>query len=203
MKVVIEHLDEELFDWCIKEYLDIFEFLGKERDRLLVTNMSLDASKKLCSAEPLIQTTSKTIKELVDSGEIPFERVCLLDSETDKRAAPTDRDEFDYILVGGILGNVEEFDFDKTKELRKHGFKSRHLGEVQMPTNTATRVAIRVMDRGEPFDSLRFIDYPEFKLSKRERIVMPFRYEESAGQPLLPPGVLEIIKRETSFDEFF
>lgn len=43
-----------------------------------------------------------------------------------------------------------ELSLDRTKELRKLGFAGRHLGPIQMSTDTAVNVARRVaVDKGK------------------------------------------------------
>ena len=45
-------------------------------------------------------------------------KVCLLDEQHEKDLCPDDSESFDYFLFGGILGNVDEMDADRTKILR-------------------------------------------------------------------------------------
>jgi ribosome biogenesis SPOUT family RNA methylase Rps3 len=76
------------------------------------------------------------------------ERVCLLDPRATAVIAPDDGDKFDFFLYGGILG--DDPPRDRTGELRKLGFEGRHLGPVQMTTDTAVGVTKRVVeDKGE------------------------------------------------------
>ena len=75
-------------------------------------------------------------------------RVCLLDPRAEKELAPEDAEHFDLFLYGGILG--DDPPRDRTGELRKLGFEGRHLGPVQMTTDTAVGVTkIVVEDGGE------------------------------------------------------
>ena len=75
-------------------------------------------------------------------------RVCLLDPRAEKELAPEDAQNFDLFLYGGILG--DDPPRDRTGELRKLGFEGRHLGPVQMTTDTAVGVTkIVVEDGGE------------------------------------------------------
>jgi hypothetical protein len=75
-------------------------------------------------------------------------RVCLLDPRATEVLAPEDADKFDVFLYGGILG--DDPPRDRTGELRKLGFPGRHLGPVQMTTDTAVGVSkIVVEDKSE------------------------------------------------------
>lgn len=75
-------------------------------------------------------------------------RVCLLDPRATEVLGPEDADKFDVFLYGGILG--DDPPRDRTGELRKLGFPGRHLGPVQMTTDTAVGVSkIVVEDKSE------------------------------------------------------
>ncbi|KAG0376560.1 hypothetical protein BGX24_007536 [Mortierella sp. AD032] len=148
---------------------------------------------------------------------IPHEKVCLLDPSSPYPLAPEDADTYDYFLFGGILG--DDPPRDRTGELRKLGFATRHLGSVQMTTDTAVNVTRRVVEGKTPLDKIPFIDHPEIKLRKKETVTMPFRYialppkesteiavegEDSTKkskkakklEPLLPPGMIELLKKD-------
>lgn len=122
-----------------------------------------------------------------------------------------------------------DLSLDRTKELRKLGFAGRHLGPIQMSTDTAVNVARRVaVDKGKrdiddhgkmtqqlieslvPLDQIPYIDSPEIYFSKHESVNMPYRYiaitktittkdgqEKTIKKPLMPPGMLELIKKDS------
>lgn len=84
---------------------------------------------------------------------------------------------------------------DRTKLLRKLGYATRHLGPVQMTTDTAVIVAQKVVEEKIPLDKLEYVDRPEIKLGKRETVELPFRYLVTDGKPRLPDGLLELLKK--------
>jgi ribosome biogenesis SPOUT family RNA methylase Rps3 len=102
---------------------------------------------------------SESIEALVSKGRFDPTRICLLDPKAEEPLAPADRDAFDVFLFGGILG--DDPPRDRTAELRKLGFPSRHLGRcvregcipilaqghrsVQMTTDTAVTCTQRVI----------------------------------------------------------
>lgn len=134
-----------------------------------------------------------------------------MDSESPDLLQPCDSIDFDFFLLGGILGNgmhlkyqfstnhptliVDEFDFDRTALLRSRGFPTRNLGNMQMSTDTAAVTTKKIVTDGMSFGDITFIDRPEIAVDDMERIIMNFRYiADDAGQPIMAPGVLDLIK---------
>lgn len=146
------------------------------------------------------------IKDSINDLKIPLERICLLDSEASEEMCPADVEKFDYFLFGGILGNVDEFDFDRTSVLRVKGFPTRSLGSMQMTTDTAVRVSKMILVDKLPFETIPFVDRPEFEIDeesgeKREKLVMNFRYVKGEdGEPLICPEVLRLLKEDFDFN---
>lgn len=160
------------------------------------------------------------------------EKVCLLDPKSPFAVSITDagkhssttKDEaasgpFEYFLFGGILG--DDPPRDRTSSLRQLGFPSRHLGGVQMTTDTALGVTKRCVEDGfllnlddtkEQEDKwgdskqsdkvLEWVNYPELKFGRGESVEMPFRYmvdESRQGkekEPLMPEGMRELIRND-------
>lgn len=144
----------------------------------------------------------KFLKESVNDLNVPIERICLLDSEATEDLSPGDADQFDYFLFGGILGNVDEFDLDRTSVLRVKGFPTRALGSMQMTTDTAVRVSKMILVDRTPFPAIPFTDRPEFPIAgDTEKLVMNFRYVRGEdGEPLICPEVLELLKNDFDFN---
>jgi len=123
------------------------------------------------------------------------------------------------IRFGGILG--DDPPRDRTGILRKDGYPSRHLGPVQMTTDTALGVTKLCVQDGSKFstfwyphthdttllttvtvltetlETIRFVDHPTIKFPgkgyENESVEMPFRYvvDEQTGEPILPEGMRE------------
>jgi len=89
--------------------------------------------------------------------DIPLEQVCLLDPKASLALTPSDGDagKFTWFLFGGILG--DDPPRDRTAELRALGFPTRHLGPVQMTTDTALGVTKRVIVDRVPLDEIPYI----------------------------------------------
>lgn len=110
-------------------------------------------SKAELHTSPILDTLAAAVPP------IPQSRVCLLDPRAEKVLAPEDADAFDVFLYGGILG--DDPPRDRTGELRALGFEGRHLGPVQMTTDTAVGVTKRVVeDQGESLQVGWWPKYP-------------------------------------------
>ncbi|GJE93304.1 SAM-dependent RNA methyltransferase [Phanerochaete sordida] len=132
---------------------------------------------------------------------VPLDKVCLLDPRAEKVLAPEDGDgRFEWFLFGGILG--DDPPRDRTGELRVLGFPNRHLGPVQMTTDTALGVTKIVVEDKVPLDKIPFVDHPTIVFNSKESVEMPFRYIVKDGQPILPPGMREHLHEDLnqSFD---
>jgi len=127
-------------------------------------------------------------------------RVCLLDPKAELELAPSDGEVFDWFLFGGILG--DDPPRDRTSELRKLGFPNRHLGPVQMTTDTALGVTKIVVQDGTKLKEIPYIDFPTIIFNSKESVEMPFRYILKDGKPILPLGMHELLHRDLnkSFD---
>ncbi|GAM87202.1 hypothetical protein ANO11243_052240 [Dothideomycetidae sp. 11243] len=185
---VVEHLDPELEEWSALEYLAIARESRDAGCHFYLSSVSPDlkapSGLKDCKGTVIEQ---RSVEEIFASIK---DRVCLLDPAANDELSPTDAEKFDVFLFGGIL--------DRTSELRKKGYIGRRLGPVQMTTDTAVRVTRIVVLEQTPLDKIKYVDHPEVKIDEHESTQMPFRYVvDSHGQPILPEGMLEVIKKDS------
>jgi len=118
---------------------------------------------------------------------ISMDRVCLLDLRAEKVLSPEDGQAFDAFVFGGILGDHPPK--DRTGSLRTHGFQTRHLGDIQLSTDTALLFTKLIVENGLKITEIPVIDEPEFikvsKKSHQESIQMEgFRYVSDDLDPL-------------------
>ncbi|KAF8665032.1 hypothetical protein AX16_000644 [Volvariella volvacea WC 439] len=154
----------------------------------------------------VIELLNEREKQQTEAGEegkpvISLDRVCLLDPKATQELSPEDGGgKFDWFLFGGILG--DDPPRDRTSELRRLSFPTRHLGPVQMTTDTALGVTKLVVEDKVPLDKIPFVDYPTIRFNSKESVEMPFRYITKDGEPILPPGMRELLHEDLnkSFD---
>lgn len=180
MKFIIEHLEPELFEWCILEYKHISEIVGK--DNLIFTNIKKDKNK--------IKDLGKVYKESVK--ELDFKNACILDPFAEKILSKNDK--FDYLILGGILG---DYPMKKRTEIElssKMDAEKRNLGKEQMSTDTAVYVANEIT-KGKTLNDFKFKDEIEIEIDEGESIQLPFRYVIINNKPMLPKGLIEYLKK--------
>ncbi|KAI9438154.1 hypothetical protein H4582DRAFT_1953190 [Lactarius indigo] len=190
---VIEHMEDDdptpraLPRWVELEYKHMCTLAGPDSS-VAFTHLSSAAAAALTAALPPApahaEETPRTgraechqqgVLALMQARGIPRERVCLLDPKAPQALAPDDGDAgaFAWFLFGGILG--DDPPRDRTAELRALGFPTRHLGPVQMTTDTALGVTKRVIVDRVPLDEIPYVDYPTIRFNARESVEMPFR----------------------------
>ncbi|TRM67405.1 SAM-dependent RNA methyltransferase [Schizophyllum amplum] len=213
---VIEHMEEDeetpksIPPWVELEYSHMRSFAGSG-STVHFTNLS-EASRASLS-DAFAQSTGSALadaqchrdgilKVLKDkTGSDSLDAVCLLDPKAEKELSPEDGDgRFSWFLFGGILG--DDPPRDRTAELRKLGFPARRLGPVQMTTDTALGVTKIVVVDKTPLDQIPYIDQPTIRFNAKESVEMPFRYIARDGEPVLPPGMKQLLHEDLnkSFD---
>ncbi|KAJ4490044.1 SAM-dependent RNA methyltransferase [Lentinula aciculospora] len=181
---VIEHMEEDdeaskiIPPWVELEYAHMRKLAGPE-SYVHFTHLSKTSSKSLTTKFAELSSDGQAEAICHESGVLDLikerlngslEKVCLLDPKAEKELSPEDGDgRFEWFLFGGILG--DDPPRDRTAELRVMGFPTRHLGPTQMTTDTALGVTKHVVQDKE----------------------MPFKYIAKNGEPLLPPGMRELL----------
>ena len=215
---LVEHLEEgdKLSDWCRLEYLHMLENVNSP-DMLIFTNVTSGQTRKFLTRENSI-TTNQPLSSFLDGeflrlpGNLPavkFTRACLLDMKAASVLSPEDANQFEAVVFGGILGNVHLLpdgkysSDDKTSLVRKLGFSEnrRHLGELQMTTDTAVLVTREILRNQKCFADLEFSDHPEIPTSQGDCTIMEgFRYLQKNGEIVIPPGMAELLADSMDFD---
>ncbi|KAJ7068762.1 SAM-dependent RNA methyltransferase [Mycena amicta] len=211
---VIEHMEEDddtakaIPPWVELEYAHMRTLAGPSA-QIHFTHLSSASRSSLSSvfgsSEGLADARChqagvlELMKERVVGAAL--QKVCLLDPKGEKALAPEDGDGlFEWFLFGGILG--DDPPRDRTSELRVLGFPTRHLGPIQMTTDTALGVTKKVVHDKIPLDKIPYIDFPTIRFNAKESVEMPFRYIADENEPVLPPGMRKLLHEDLnkSFD---
>tara|TARA_Y100000031_G_scaffold63680_1_gene71497 strand:+ start:373 stop:921 length:549 start_codon:yes stop_codon:yes gene_type:complete len=180
MKYIIEHLEPEVFEWCVLEYTHISEIVGK--DNLIFTNVK-DKEK----LQHLGEVHSESIVNL------NFPNMCILDPEAEEKISQNDCQKFDYLLFGGILGDYPMRKRTKQELSDKIKAEKRNIGKKQMSTNTAVYVVHEISKGKNDFD---FQDDLIIPIEKGEEIILPYRYVKVNEKILVPKGFIEFVKKK-------
>ncbi|KAJ7700358.1 SAM-dependent RNA methyltransferase [Mycena rosella] len=208
---VIEHMEDDdetakaIPPWVELEYAHMRTLAGPTA-QVHFTHLSAASRDSLSSvfgseaglADATCHQTG--VLELLTQRGTPLAKVCLLDPKAPLPLAPDDGDRFECFLFGGILG--DDPPRDRTSELRVLGFPTRHLGPVQMTTDTALGVTKLVVDDKIPLDEIPYINFPTIVFNPKESVEMPFRYIAEGPEPKLPPGMRALLHEDLnkSFD---
>ena len=184
MKFIIEHLEQKLSEWRMIEYKRMSQLVGK--NNLIFTNLKPQTKKAL---EELGEVTEKKAKEIAKG------KVCILDQNAKKELSSDDK--FDYVIFGGILG--DEPPTGKTNLIERNpDWETRTLGNKQMSTDTAVNVTKLILE-GTPLNKLKFIEEPEIPIKEGESVILPFRYLEKDGKPVMSEEIIEMLKKKKGF----
>lgn len=192
--------------WALLEYRQMLDSVGpgstvhftgliseasKEALRQALTQSSSSSSSNQALAD--FKVHSEGILEMAKLNAIDIENICLLDPKSPSPLSVQDAGKwqagakieadaggpFTYFLFGGILG--DDPPRDRTGQLRAMHFPTRHLGSVQMTTDTALGVTKRVVEDGlamnlpgseqkGPGGQMKWIDHPDLHFGPGESV---------------------------------
>lgn len=188
MKFIIEHLENEMYKWCLIEYKNISKYVGK--NNLIITNVEEKEVKKL---KNICQVNTKSVLEL------NLKNACLLDAKSNKELNPKDAKNFDYFIFGGILGDFpEQGRTEKYLTSKLKNVEVRNLLDKQMPTDTAVLVT-KLVTEGNNLKDLKFKDNIKIEIKKgklSEEIELPFRYLILNNKPVISKELIKYLKEK-------
>ena len=183
MKYIIEHLEPELFEWCIIEYRHITKIVGKKN--VLFTHLNY---KKDCDT---LRGFARAEQKSFTSQTLG--KVCVLDPNASQVLKPSDATQFDALVFGGILGN---YPMEKrTKVKIPDNYERRNLGKEQMATDNAVYVAKEIVEKGKKLGDIPFKDHITVPLDEGEEVDFPFRYVLVNGKPLVSGDLITLLKK--------
>lgn len=192
MKFVIEHMEEEVYDWCLIEYEHMSRIVGK--NNLVFTNIYTKKEQETLKKYGTVYEKSVS--------KLSLKKICVLSQYSDKTLKTSDKNEFEYFVFGGILGDnpAKKRTIELTKKLEKEGlkFETRNLGEKQMPTDTAVYVAKKIFG-GRKFKDFKFVDELEVEINENECVNLNFRYVVDDGKLIINEKLIEHFRDKKEF----
>ncbi len=184
---IIEHLEKNLWKWCLYEYKSISKIVGK--NRLWFTNV-----KRKCQ---MLEKYGRVFKKSVK--EMNLKNACVLDPEADNSLKIKESQEFRYFIFGGILGDNPPKKRTREELSRFIPYATmRNIGKEQMATDNAVFV-VREILKGKKLKNLNFKDSVEIKINKIESIILPYRYVLVNKKPFISKEIINYLKRKRGF----
>jgi len=192
MKVIIEHLEPELYEWCLLEYEHISKIVGKKN--LIFTNIK---NKK--DSDKLKKYDSVHEKRI---SELNFGKICVLSQYAKRELSSNDKNNFECFVFGGILGDNPAKKRTKSiiNNLKKNkmNFETRNLGKIQMPTDNAVYAAKKILE-GKKLSDFKFVDKLEIEINENESIVLPFRFVVDNNRLIINEKLVEYLRKRKEF----
>lgn len=191
-KFIIEHLEPELYEWCLIEYEHISGIVGK--GSLIFTDIK---NKK--DADKLKRHGAVYEKSV--SG-LKLKNICVLSQYSEETLTASDRNNFEYFVFGGILGDNPAKKrtngiIDELK-ISKISFETRNLGNIQMPTDVAVYVAKKILE-GKKLNEFKFIDEVEIEINENESVTLPFRYVIDSNKLVISEKLVGHLRKRKEF----
>ena len=198
MKFVIEHLEPELFEWCLIEYEHISKIVGKVS--LVFSNIK--NKKDISKLKKLGTIFNERFSDLNNKLKFNENKICILSQYAEKTLKTNDKNKFEYFVFGGILGDQPakrrtENIISELKQ-RKIKFEERNLGNVQMPTDSAVYAAKKILE-GKKLRDFKFIDEVEIQINKNESVTLPFRYIIENNKLIISEKLVEYLRKRKEF----
>lgn len=189
-KYIIEHLEPEIYPWCLIEYKNISKIVGK--DNLWFTNIA-KKSKESKNLENLGKVFSDSVARLC------LKNACILDPEAEKTLSPKEAGKFNYFIFGGILGDYppkKRTTPELTSKIR--WAEARNLGKKQFSTDNAVLV-VKELVNGKNLNGMKFLENLVIPINKVESIELPYCYPIINGKPQISKALVKFLKSKKTF----
>lgn len=183
---IIEHLEPELYEWCIIEYKNISKIVGKEN--LWITNIQEKEQNKL---KDYAKVSTESITEL------NLEKACILDPESNTLLTPNNSKQFKYLIFGGILGDHPPKKRTFPELTSKLKFPSFNIGKDQFSTDNAVAVT-KEINEGKNLKDLKFQSGLDIKINDILTTSLPYHYLIKNGKPFISQELIEYIRKKDS-----
>lgn len=182
MRVVIEHLEPEVFDWCKIEYEHVSKWVGK--NNLLISNCKEKFS--FCEAD----------KRHV--WDLSLKSACVLDPDSKQQLTPEIAKKFETFVFGGILGDDPPRKRTEPELTSKLNLPSFNLGNAQMSTDTAVIVTKLIFD-GTPLEKLEFQNGLDVDVGENESVHLPYKYLLKDGKVVMSRKLIDKLMSQEEF----
>ena len=198
--IAVEHCEDHLSRWLFYEYEDVVRLAG--RDRVVFTNVS---RREWCERlSRLARCYRESVVELRGVLWDRPEEVVILDPAAERLLEPGDARDARVVVVGGILGdNPPRGRTSRCITSRLEGAKAPSLGAHQLSIDGAVYVYLQV-EAGRRPDEVPLVVSPTLRfefLGSEVEVTLPFAYPLVDGRPLIPEGVLRLLRSGLSFYE--
>lgn len=185
---IIEHLEQELWPWCIIEYKHMFRLVG--RDNIWFTNIKKKDKHKLKPYGKVYE---------ISVADMGLENTCVLDPDATKTLNTEEAKKYSYFIFGGILGDYPPKQRTKTELTPKikHAIV-RNIGKEQLSTDNAV-YAVHCIANGTPLKKIHFQEGIEIKTGKSDLVQLPYRYALVNGKPYVSRELIGYIRKKKSF----
>jgi ribosome biogenesis SPOUT family RNA methylase Rps3 len=187
---IIEHLEKEMWPWCIIEYENSAKLV--KPNKLIITNVKEGKYK--------FGENADIEKKSVEDMQLDWKRVCILDPKAKVELKPEDKENFDYFVFGGILGD-ETFNGRTGDELTKRlpaQAEIRHIGNKQFSTDNAVFVTKLIID-GKKLNEIKMQDNAEISIKEGESVILPYCYPILKGKPQISSKLISYLKKKKEF----
>ncbi|MBI2650250.1 hypothetical protein HYX04_02960 [Candidatus Woesearchaeota archaeon] len=188
MKFVIEHLEPEIYEWCLIEYEHISKIVGKPN--LIFTNIKNKKEQYKLKKYGIVYEKSVSGLEL--------KKVCVLSQYSKRTLTSYDKNKFQYFVFGGILGDnpAKKRTNILINKLKQHKikFSTRNLGSKQMPTDAAVYVAKKILE-GKKSSDFKFVDELEIEINENESVKLPFRFVVDNNKLIINERLVEYLRK--------
>ncbi|MBI3035479.1 hypothetical protein HYY71_04090 [Candidatus Woesearchaeota archaeon] len=190
-KFIIEHSEPELYKWCFIEYEHISKIVGK--GNLIFSSIKKKDKNKL---EKYGMVCGKSVSDL------NLKNICVLSQYSKKTLKTNDRNNFQYFVFGGILGDnpAKKRTGQLIYKLKKSKikFETRNIGKKQMPTDVAVYAAKKILE-GKKLSDFKFADELEIEVNQNESVVLPFRYAVDGNKLVISEKLVDYLRERKGF----
>ncbi len=187
---IIEHLEPELWPWCLIEYTSLSKAVGKQH--VWFTNVKKKDAPKL-------KELGKVFTLSVQKLNLDLTKACVLEPLAPHTLTPHEASTFEYYIFGGILGD-EKLNGRTEKELTRYLAKAhkRNIGKEQFSTDNAVFVTNQIC-KGYSLKDQKFQDTLELHFNTVESVILPYRYPLIKGKPRISPALINYLKEKETF----